>query len=127
MEVSMLARIAAFTAVSLASFSTFSGTPEHRVTGSVWENQDQVARFDFTAVPGKPARITMGNGKELEVVVAPSGTRTMRILDGSGQQLHSAVMGPDAPTDRTFRYSFCGSGVAFASPEPAEMPRCPQG
>lgn len=121
----MIVRALAVAALSLASGSLLAGNTEHRVIGSVW-NQTQIARFDFTAVAGQPARITMSNGSELEVSVAADGTRTMRLLDSAGNQLHSAVAPAGAPTDRTFRYAFCGSGVRFSSPEPTEGPACPQ-
>lgn len=121
----MIVRALAVAALSLASGSLLAGNTEHRVIGSVW-NQTQIARFDFTAVAGQPARITMSNGSELEVSVAADGTRTMRLLDSAGNQLHSAVAPAGAPTDRSFRYTFCGSGVRFSSPEPTEQPVCPQ-
>src|SRR5262245_20018722 len=97
-----------------------------RVSGAIWNGQAQLMRVDFTAAPGKSARITAAAEHTLQVPAAKSGASIIRLLDSSGHQLHSATTPGRTVAAQSFGYVLCGTRVSYISPEPADIPSCPK-
>lgn len=84
--------------------------------GSVWANGGVGVRFDQTITPGQTRTFKLSGGQVIEMSVDGQGASVVRLLDRSGQELHSSTSPADG-APRTFMYSLCRKGkVAYTSP-----------
>ena len=97
-----------------------------RFEGSVWEGGGIVVRFDENVPLGQKRTMELPGKQVVEMSVDAAGQSTVRLVDKSGQELHSSVSPPDGPNPNVFRYAFCRKGpVAFTSPPKGERSGCP--
>ena len=111
---------------TLLASSALLAASEPRMLGTVWNSDGQMARIDFVPAFGKTSKINLEDGLELEFTTATDGSSLIRLLNDQGQQLHSARTPAASVYTKSFRYVICGKNIKYSSPEPADIPNCPQ-
>jgi hypothetical protein len=111
----------------LAAGAATAQKTHNRVNGTVWMGENQMTRVELPTVHGMPAKITLSDGKSLEVEGTSDGGSLIRLYAQDGRKLHETVGGALAGETKSFRYVLCGTEVRYSSPEPSENPVCSGG
>jgi len=100
-------------------------------TGSLQHDSSAATKFSVSVPAGQVSKLTLPDGTELEFsAAAANGTpnqSVVRLLDPSGNKLHTAIAPGNAPAVKSVRYTICGSQVTFESPIHTVSVACPKG
>jgi len=111
--------LAVLVVIALAPFCASAANDSVHFIGTVQSDNATPSEFEVTVPNGKTTKIVLADGTVIELTAAPArdtaATSDIRLLDGSGNQLHHAKA-PHDVTSKSFAYSICKGEVTFTSP-----------
>lgn len=119
-------RIAASTAALLGLHAAVAAAAQPVVfEGSIWSNGGVGLQFEEHVAPGQMRSMRLTGGQTVEMSVDTTGQPLVRLLDRSGQVLHS-IASPAGTASTTFMYALCRKGgIAYSSPPDRSRSGCP--